>query len=241
MLIVGHRGASAQWPEQSRAALDAAWEEGADGVEVDLRLTRDGHLLLQHDADFHRCCGDPRRVRELDSGGRHALNCCRSRPDLPPEPPLLLEELLELAPRETLLMLELKEGPEQVAPLCAALAGRSARVLVISFQLDTLRELRRREENLPLLWLREWNRPPNPRTLAGWLRTAHREGLQGLDLDERCLNPEVCQAVSGAGLELGAWTVDDPVRGQQLGSWGVTWLTTNQPGQLRRALSVDSG
>ncbi len=237
MRVIAHRGAAADFPEQTAAALREAWRQGADGVEVDLRRLADGRLLLQHDSDLRRCCGDRRRVARLDSASRLTLNACLRRPDLPPEPPLLLDELLTLCPADSWLLLELKEGPEQVEPLLEALAGRCQLVRVLAFRRETLLEARRQAPALPLLWLRAASRPPAPRTLAGWLRGAEAAGVHGLDLEQAGLTSELCRAVRGAGLELGAWTVDEPARARQLRAWDVDWLTSNRPGLIRQALA----
>lgn len=233
MRLVAHRGASARWPEHSRAAIRGALEEGADALEVDLRLTADGVLVLAHDTDFRRWCGDRRRVADLTWPQLATLNTCLRRPELPAEPPLRLEQLLELWPAERPLFLELKEGPEQVAPLRRALAGGARELRIISFRAGTLAALRREDTDLPLLWLRQGLRPVSRRTLAAWIARCRREGWQGLDLDQRLLTEELCAAVRRAGLELGAWTVDDPVRAGQLAQWGVEWLTTNRPAEVR--------
>ena len=52
--VVAHRGASADLPEHTRAAYERALEEGADAVECDVRLTRDGHLVCVHDRKLDR-------------------------------------------------------------------------------------------------------------------------------------------------------------------------------------------
>jgi len=233
MRLVAHRGASARWPEHSRAAIRGALEEGAEALEVDLRLTADGLLVLSHDPDWRRCCGDRRRVVEVRAAELATLNVCRGRPDLQPEAPLRLEPLLELWPADRALFLELKEGPEQVAPLRRALAGRTREVHVISFRADTLKALRQEDPQRPVLWLRQGRRPVSARTLAGWIHRCRDEGWQGLDLDHRLLTAEVCATVRRAGLELGVWTVDDPARARQLATWSVQWLTTNTPDALR--------
>jgi glycerophosphoryl diester phosphodiesterase len=64
-LIGAHRGDSAHWPENSQAAFESAIAAGADFIETDVRLTRDGVPVACHDADFARLCGDARRVDEV--------------------------------------------------------------------------------------------------------------------------------------------------------------------------------
>lgn len=56
-LIIGHRGNSASFPENTIAAIESAFEEGADGVEVDVRSTGDDKLVCIHDADTSRVSG----------------------------------------------------------------------------------------------------------------------------------------------------------------------------------------
>lgn len=236
MLVIAHRGASADYPEQTTAAIAAAWAQGADGVELDLRLTADRRLLLHHDPTLARCCGDPRAVARLDSRWRAGLNACHTRADLPPEPPLLLEEALELVPVDRLLVLELKEGPAQVAPLSRALGRRSRGLLLISFHRRTLREACRALPGLPALWLRAGDSPPAAGTRRRWLRSCRDEGLAGLDLPAARIDPDLACRLHADGLGLGAWTVDDAPQARHLRRLGVDWLTTNRPGEMRRAL-----
>ncbi|MGX5913258.1 glycerophosphodiester phosphodiesterase family protein [Aliidiomarina sp. Khilg15.8] len=63
--IVAHRGASWDAPENSLAAIDAALEQGAHAVELDVQQTADGVLVLIHDRDYLRVAGDPRAIWEL--------------------------------------------------------------------------------------------------------------------------------------------------------------------------------
>lgn len=65
-LVGGHRGASARFPENTLAAVTGAFAAGADFVETDLRLTRDGIPVAAHDADFSRLAGNASPVAELD-------------------------------------------------------------------------------------------------------------------------------------------------------------------------------
>ncbi|MFV2065815.1 MAG: glycerophosphodiester phosphodiesterase family protein, partial [Pirellulales bacterium] len=63
-LIVGHRGASHDAPENTLAAFQLAWQRGADGVEGDFYLTSDGHIVCIHDADTERVAGEKLIVAE---------------------------------------------------------------------------------------------------------------------------------------------------------------------------------
>src|SRR5205085_3299316 len=65
-LIVGHRGASADAPENTLAAFRLAWEQGADAIEMDLRLTRDGRIVVFHDEDLRRVAGTKNKVKVED-------------------------------------------------------------------------------------------------------------------------------------------------------------------------------
>ncbi len=78
--VVAHRGASAERPEHTLAAYELALQEGADGVECDVRLTRDGHLVCVHDRQVDRTSNGTglvsemtlAQMRELDYGSWHA-------------------------------------------------------------------------------------------------------------------------------------------------------------------------
>jgi glycerophosphoryl diester phosphodiesterase len=77
--VVAHRGASAERPEHTRAAYELALSEGADGVECDVRLTRDGHLVCVHDRRVDRTSNGTglvsemtlAQLRDLDFGSWH--------------------------------------------------------------------------------------------------------------------------------------------------------------------------
>jgi len=234
-LLIAHRGASAQFPEHSRQALQEALVQGADGVEVDLRLTADGRLLLHHDANLRRCCGRSQAVRSLDSRERGRFNTCARQLELSPEAPLLLEEALELLPRNRLLFLELKEGPEQIPPLRRALGRRRDNLVLISFHLDSLVAAGVTLKGLPRLWLRGGDGVAAS-TTRRWIRMCRRHGLQGLDVEAPLATPALLEGLFGDGLSCGAWTVDDARHARELERQGLHWITTNGPGELRQGM-----
>ena len=86
MLIYAHRGASADYREMSRAAYLAAIEQGADGFECDLRLTKDRILICWHDDDLLRIAESPLK------GARSTLSELQAVTEI-----LTFEELLDIA------------------------------------------------------------------------------------------------------------------------------------------------
>ena len=64
-IIFAHRGASAHAPENTLAAFELALTQGADGIELDVKLSADGHVIVIHDATVDRTTGSRGRVKEL--------------------------------------------------------------------------------------------------------------------------------------------------------------------------------
>lgn len=122
MLVIAHRGASAGAPENTLAAFAAALG-AADGIEADVRLTADGHLVLMHDDDVSRTTGGDGRISTMTLGEVRALRVGGA------EPVPTLDELLQLAGGKTRLVLELKvwfdaDGFRSAAPVAIEVAGR---------------------------------------------------------------------------------------------------------------------
>src|SRR6185369_4417312 len=117
-LLIAHRGASHEAPENTLAAFRLAWEQGADGIEADFRLTRDGRVVCLHDASTGRTTGVDLAVaetslaelRRLDFGAWKGAHWAGER--IP-----TLEEVLDRLPAGKRFFIELKSGPEIIAPM----------------------------------------------------------------------------------------------------------------------------
>ncbi len=109
-IVMAHRGASDDLPENTLAAFSLALEQGAQVLETDLRFTRDDEILLMHDATLDRTTNGSGRVSELTLA---QIKKVRSRHPLTEqfstEPPPTLKELLQFTRGETPLALELKD------------------------------------------------------------------------------------------------------------------------------------
>jgi len=144
-LVVGHRGWLDQYPENTIPSLRAALDLGVDALEFDLHLSRDGHIVVIHDATLERTTDGSGRVsdrslaelRRLDAGGWFAPRFAGER--IP-----TLEEVLDLAPPGVLLYAEVKDTrPEMVGRLLPLVEPRAGQVVVHSFGADFLEAFRR--------------------------------------------------------------------------------------------------
>jgi glycerophosphoryl diester phosphodiesterase len=97
--FIAHRGASVLARENTVAAFEAAISASADGVETDIRLTADGHLVCHHDADLCRTAGLDRRIDAMTRADLRAID-----PDLCPD----LEAVLETCAGRCLVLLDMK-------------------------------------------------------------------------------------------------------------------------------------
>jgi len=252
-LVIGHRGASAQAPENTLASIAAAAGSGIAWVEVDVRLTRDGVPVLLHDATVDRTTSGTGPLATHDCDRLAAFDAGRwFDPEFTDEKVPTLAEALALTGRIGLgINLELKIEPDASDPAAsdrarAALAdavvtavtrawaarlGGAIRppVLVSSFDQPLLAAVRTLAPRLPLGLLR-------PSLDQGWAEAAAELDAAAVIVDEAALEPEAIRAVTETGRFLIAYTVNDPVRARRLLSAGVTSVISDQPGQLLEAL-----
>ncbi|WP_188943750.1 glycerophosphodiester phosphodiesterase [Nakamurella endophytica] len=257
--VIAHRGASADHPENTMAAFEAAWAAGASWLETDVQPTVDGVPVLLHDDSVERTTGSTGTVRaltsaqlaELDAGSwflRDAV-AAAADPNRDPSPgsdrpptagavhriPTLAQLLAALTPGRRLL-LEIK-GAHTRAQVAAVLdvlgrSGADDRVLVQSFELDALGHVRALQPHRPVGVLVE-DVALDPVQLCRDLGAVAWNPWFGL-LDER---PGLVAELHGYGVAVAPWTVDDPAAWQRLDDLGVDGLITNRPGALVRRLA----
>ncbi|HET6381468.1 MAG TPA: glycerophosphodiester phosphodiesterase family protein [candidate division Zixibacteria bacterium] len=244
-LIVAHRGASAELPENTMEAYRRAVELGADAVELDVHLTADGQLALIHDDMLDRTTDGSgpvrertvRELRRLDAGakfegpdGSFPYRGTGMRiPTLP--------EVLEWLPEDTGLVVEIK-AREAVEPTVELLHGtpwrREGRVSVISFDEAAIDRAHELDPGLATGYLLVPSQPFEPA-----LRWAVEHGHIGvhpwdgdLGLDPA---PKLAQALAYGRL-VGCYVVNEPERMQQLAAYGLWGFVTDLPGVAREAL-----
>lgn len=242
--IVAHRGASADAPENTLASMKLAWTQGADAIELDLWLSKDGKLVVFHDGETKRFDGLSRKVTDLTWAELQQLDVGAWKgPAFKGERIPTLESILATVPAGKRAVLELKSGPEIVPELRRVLAqsGLASRQLaIISFNFASLQKSKAAFADVPHYFLLGYGKdaktdqPPQLATALSRCREGHLDGLD-LHFDwpiTRAFTDEVHQA----GLKLLVWTVDDPAAARRLAAAGVDGITTNRPQWLRTQL-----
>lgn len=242
--IVAHRGASFDAPENTVAAIKLAWEQKADASEFDVYLTKDGKLVVIHDATTKRTAGADLKVadstleelRKLDAGKWKAEKFAGEK--LP-----TLEEMLATVPAGKRVFIEIKCGPEAVPEMDRVLkAGKlkPEQACVISFNADVVAASKKARPDLQALWIVSLNsKNAKPKTAEELIEKAKEIKADGLDLSATpaVLDKAFGDKVKAAGLKLYVWTVNDAELARKMIAAGVESITTDRPGWLREQLA----
>jgi glycerophosphoryl diester phosphodiesterase len=235
-IVVAHRGASSTHPENTLPSFEAAIALGAPVVELDVRLTRDGHPVVMHDADVARTTDGDGLLHELTLEQVRALNAgTRARPAAVPT----LGEVLELASGRAGVAIEIKNlpgdpgyVPDGQPSVAAALddlerVGFEGPVLVLSFNPRSIEAAAAAQAGVATGFLTTDAIAPED-GLAFVVERGHdfllpgSRGLLTVGLD-------VVERAHAAGVRLGTWTVDDRETFARLLDAGVDAVATNDP------------
>ncbi|GIJ78968.1 glycerophosphoryl diester phosphodiesterase [Micromonospora phaseoli] len=252
-LVFAHRGASYDLPEHTLAAYLRALDEGADGLECDVRLTRDGHLVCVHDRRLNRTSNGRGLVsartlaelEQLDFGSWHPGGTPADGDEVLDDSHtrlLTLERLLEAvlaAGRSVRLLVETKH-PSRYAgdverklvdllrryDLAEPRPGAAVRVTVMSFSALAVRRMRALAPTLPTVLLLE--------VLPRWLRLGRLPfgaGIAGPGIALVRARPTLVPALRAAGNQVYVWTVNEPADLDLVLAAGVDGVITDRPAQ----------
>ncbi|WP_089154880.1 glycerophosphodiester phosphodiesterase [Micromonospora sp. NBS 11-29] len=247
-LVFAHRGSSYDLPEHTLAAYLRALDEGADGLECDVRLTRDGHLVCVHDRRLDRTSNghglvSARTLAELealDFGSWHRAAATVETLDESHTRLLTLERLLDAvlaAGRPVRLLIETKHPSRyrgEVERRLVALLRRHGlaepgpddpvRVTVMSFSPLAVRRVRELAPELPTVLLLE--------VLPPWLRLGRLpfgSRIAGPGVDLVRARPHLVPALRAAGNSVYVWTVNEPEDLELVLAAGVDGVITDRP------------
>ncbi|SFB34623.1 glycerophosphodiester phosphodiesterase [Cellulomonas marina] len=234
-LVVAHRGSSSVAPQNTLAALEAAWRAGADLVEVDVQRTRDGAVVVLHDDDVDATTDGTGAVADLDLAQVRALDAGAwfSPAYAGQRVPTLAEVLAFLADRPGIgLLLEVKGTWDEDAvravtePVLAA--GLGGRVLVQGFDEGTVAALAAVAPGLPRALLVA----EVPDDLVERCRAlgvvACNPGALAL-----AARPDLVGRLQAEGWRVMVWTLDEPEDWAAAVALGVDAVITDRPDRLR--------
>jgi glycerophosphoryl diester phosphodiesterase len=221
-LVFAHRGGGGLAPENTLPAFDNAVSLGVDGLELDVRFSRDGVVVVHHDRTLERTTNltgnvDDRLAAELAGAGVPALATVLTRH-------LDQRMVIELKLNDVALV-------DAVLDVVRA-AGAGDRVCLGSFGLRALRAARRRAPHVATSAAREEVRWALYRSWCRW--PVSRVGYAGYQIPEmagrtRVVSRRFVQDAHAAGLGVQVWTVDDAADAERLLEWGVDALITDRP------------
>ncbi|MFH9264419.1 glycerophosphodiester phosphodiesterase [Streptomyces sp. NPDC017546] len=254
--VIAHRGASDDAPEHTLAAYRKAIEDGADGLECDVRLTADGHLVCVHDRRVNRTSNGRGAVSALELADLAALDFGswkdrEESPDWDPVPGeltsvLTLERLLELftevraTGRPLQLAIETKHPTRWAGQveerllhllkrfgLAAPPADGPSPIRVMSFSARSLHRVQAAAPTLPTVYLMQF---VSPRARDGRLPAGARIAGPGMRIVRS--HPGYIDRLHRAGHRVHVWTVNDPADVALCAELGVEAIITNRPKQV---------
>jgi glycerophosphoryl diester phosphodiesterase len=242
--VAAHRGGSLLWPENSLLAFRNALALGADLLELDVHLTRDGEVVVIHDPTLERTStgtGPVGAVRLADLADTRL----RARDGaVTGEPVPTLAQVLDLLrPTRAELLLEIKVDParrpyagieEKTLALVDARKLRE-RTVVMAFEPDTLRRVRALDGAIRTTMLVSRARVERERAAAATVvRWATEVGATSLGVDHRVVDAPLLAAARQAGLRLAAWTVNTEPDIRRIVDLGVDVVISDRPDLVLR-------
>jgi glycerophosphoryl diester phosphodiesterase len=230
-IVIAHRGASADAPENTVAAFHLARAQGADWVELDARRTRDGKIAVHHDARLDVGTN----LVEIDLDRLPATVC-----DLP----TALDACVPMSVNIEIKNLPIDPDHDPTELVAAGVVAEVQRrrshgeVLVSSFSRATIDRVRELDAAIPTAFLFLGPPDDDPFALAADVAAAGHVALHPYDL---AVDARMMAAAREHGLAVNVWTVDDPVRMAALIDLGVDGICTNVPAVARGVVERGTG
>jgi glycerophosphoryl diester phosphodiesterase len=239
VLIFGHRGASAYAPMNTIPAFELAQQQGADAVELDVHLSKDGTLIVFHDfmVDSHTDGKGEiaeltiEELKSLDAGSW--LSAKFAGTEIP-----TLDEVFEAVGKKLLVNVEIKslsmrgDGTEEAVAACIERHAMQERVIVSAFNAKVIKRFRPLLPNVPLGYLM------SPESMAGSTQVVvNPHSYDASHLHYEMVNETQMAWAREHGHIVNVWTVNEANRARQLAMLGVHGIITDTPDVLKQALA----
>ncbi len=236
--FIAHRGASVEAPENTMAAFRLAWKQGADGIEADFFLSKDGQVVCIHDKDTKKTSSGNLLVgkstfaelRKLDYGSW-------KDPKFKGEPIPLLSEILDELPKDTWFFLEIKDTEKIVQPIAEILRAKQPdknRVVIISFNADVIKKchaIMPEYRTCLVSALKDFRKNGHAEKYAEQVRSSGSHGLAYKEHES--IPADWLSKIAGENQILATWTVNEPKPALRAIERGANFIITDRPKGLR--------
>ncbi len=235
--ITAHRGSSGSFPENTIPAFRNAIALKVDWAELDIFRTKDGKLVVTHDArtgrvaekDLEIAASTYDELKKLDVATGFRKQTGRSLNECPPLQMPLLEEVLALFLQQEATKISIQPKVDCV-PEAMGIIRKMKAQHIVGFNdgnLQYMSQVKELEPGIPVFW----DRPANS-DLDEDIRIAREKGFEALVVNSKGLTAGKIQKIKDAGFAAGAWTVNDPVEMKKLLAAGIDRIYTDEPAAL---------
>ena len=216
MIIVGHRGAAGTEPENTILSFCRALDFKADELEFDVQMTKDGHVVVIHDATVDRTTNGYGPVTNMS-----IVDLCRLDAGKGEKVPTLYDLLWFMRCQSAYLNIEIKmPGCEECVAALVKQFADEKKTCVISSQARILRKISRLSLNIGLIF----DKQPREK-----IKIAHRLRVARILPHKRLVTPWLVKRAHRQGMKVIAWTVNEPEEMKQMADAGVDGICTDYP------------
>ncbi len=244
-LLVAHRGASRDAPENTLPAFELAWQQGADAIEGDFHLTRDGEIVCIHNETIRQGVHTNKVVQDsdldelklLDVGSPFGKRWKDVR--IP-----MIAEVFQTIPQGKKIYIEIKCGPLILPKLFEELDASGLtqdQAVIISFDADVIYQMKRHTSDIKAFLLSNFKKDrqtgafkPSAEDVLNILQRTHADGFSSKA--HKAADETFIKRILDNGYEYHVWTIDKAKTAKKFIKMGAMSVTTNVPGYLRRKL-----
>ena len=244
-LIVAHRGASYDAPENTLPAFELAWKQGADAIEADFLLTKDGQVVCIHDRSTKRFSDQNlvvanstlKQLKTLDVGSWKSEQYAGTH--IP-----TISEVFATVPKGKKIFVEVKCGIEIIQPLIREIKLSSLdsdQVNLICFKSEVIKSFKERLPQYKAYWLSGFKKDkqgtwkPSIDKVFSTIKNCNADGLDS----QVTIPTEFSVGILDAGYEWHAWTINDVATARELAKRGIFSITTDRPKLIGLGLGLD--
>lgn len=220
MKIIAHRGASHEAPENTLLAMREAFRQGADGVELDVQLSRDNKIMVIHDDNLLRTAGYPYKVHDLRASELKKFDVGTWKgPQFNSEKIPFLEEVVSILPEDKFIFIELKAKQDEIVASMSSFLSQiedkiHQQIILISFQHEQLNRLKEKFPKVKSFYLTSFigeekspHRVRSIKELEELVKKAKKHKIDGLDLEwSEFISPQMITYLKDLGFELAVWS-----------------------------------